>query len=691
MADVEAGVEVQTSCFHCGAPAGPDPVRFDGKRFCCAGCRTVYEILSRNQLCEYYAIDQAPGRASTLRHSRRFEFLDDETIGARLVERYAPRTAVARFSVPQIHCSSCIWLLENLQRLDPGISNTRTEFLRKSLIVRFDPERTSLRKIVELLASLGYEPELNLGSLGSPHDPPRDRTLYLRLGVAAFCFGNIMLFSLPEYLSSSPAAKDSRLFFYDLNLVLAIPVVFYSSTIYFTSALRGLAKRIINIDVPIALGISIVFVRSVVEVVSGTGPGFFDSLTGLVFFLLVGQVFQQKTYDSLNFEREYDSYLPLAVTRRTSDGDREVPVTGLKPGDRVVLRNQEVLPADAVLMNPRGSVDYSFVTGEAIPVALEQGALLHAGGRIVGTAVEVELVKEVSQSSLAQIWDAWPRSGGSKTRLLMLSNTLGKYFTLGTLFIAAATGIFWLVREPSHALDAVTAVLIVACPCALSLAAPFAFGTAMRLLGRRKLFLKSVAVIESMARVDTVVLDKTGTLTETSASDVRFVGAGLSVRERSAVAALAGNSPHPLSRSIARIACPDARSLVADFEEKEGEGISGTVDGAAVRLGSAAFVGTTGTPEIEATRVHVSINGTVRGWFEFETRYREGVSRVLRNLGLGRRLVVLSGDGPAERKRLLEIARRFASSGSTRLRWRNATMSSWRSGKDGRSSCSGMA
>jgi Cu+-exporting ATPase len=661
MAEADVAPGVLTTCYHCGTPNGAHPVLFDGRAFCCSGCRSVYEILNRNQLCDYYAIADAPGRTSTLRQTSRFSFLDDPSVEASFVERYGP-AAVVRFTVPQVHCSSCIWLLENLPQLDRGITNSRTDFLKKSLTVRFNPQQTTLRRVVELLASIGYEPELNLASLGKPARERADRSLYLRLGVAAFCFGTIMLFSLPEYLSSTPASTDSRSFFYYLNFVLSIPVTFYSASVYFASAVRGLAKRLITIDVPLALGIAILFIRSSVELFTAAGPGFFDSLTGLVFLLLIGRVFQEKTYEGLNFDRRYESYLPLAATVRRGAEEAHVPVTRLKPGDRVLLRNQEVLPADGVLMSEWADLDYSFVTGEAHAIRHEQGALLHAGGRILGAAAEVELVREVSQSSLAQVWDAWPRSERAKSRLLTLSNTFGKYFTVATLAVTATTALYWLVRDPAVALNAATAVLIVACPCALSLAAPFAFGTAMRLMGRRRLFLKNASVVESLARVDTVVLDKTGTLTETRLASVRFVGSELNEQERRMVASVAANSAHPLSRSIADAMRAGGMLRVMDFTEREGEGIVGVVDGTAIRLGSASFVGraTDGGSAPTRTRVFLSWNGEERGWFEFDTRYREGMTKVLNELAPDRRLIVLSGDGPAERERLLAVHPGFA-------------------------------
>jgi Cu+-exporting ATPase len=648
-------VQVSNACFHCGAPLRGDALVHDGRSFCCAGCRTVYEILSKNAMCEYYDFEKSPGRVPSLRPAPKYAFLDDPSVAARLLQFSNDEMGVADLLVPGMHCSSCIWLLENLQRLDAGVLFSRADFMRKRVFVRFSTRRTSLRKVVELLASLGYEPELNLGTDGSSTAPPPDRSLYIRLGVAGFSFGNIMLFSLPEYFDPERTDLASRQFFAYLNLLLAAPAVGYGAWVFFRSAFQGLRRRIVNIDVPIAIGIGLVFLRSAADVLLQTGPGYFDSLTGLIFFLLLGRLFQSKTYESLNFERTYRSYFPLAVTVRKEGMETTVPITALRPGDRIVLRNREVVPADAVVMEGDATVDYAFVTGEAAPEPKRVGEVVYAGGRQTGGAVELEVVKEPAASRFVQMWDSFGGATDRPGRLLTLSTTVGRWFTGGILLLAAATAAGWWLLDPTRILDAVTAVLIVACPCALALAAPFTFGTAMRLLGRRGFYLRNAAVVEAMAGTDTVVFDKTGTLTEPAASRLRFVGEPLAPSAATAVASLARGSSHPLSRRIAAHLGGGAVRPVSEFREVEGEGVSGVVDGLSVALGSAAFAGTPEggeDPEVRRTRVYVSVDGRPAGRFDMENRYRAGAARVLGEMGNDRRIHLLSGDGDGERARL---------------------------------------
>jgi P-type Cu+ transporter len=655
--------DANLQCYHCGTTANQSRIELDGKLFCCTGCKAVYQILVQSELCRYYDFERSPGLTPSLRPAPRFEFLDDPVVLQQLLDYSEGSTCVLTLHVPQMHCSSCIWLLEHLYRLDGGIEFSRVDFLKKTLFLRFTNAKTSLRRIVALLASLGYEPELSLGNTTKVKSPSTHRMLYLKLGVAAFCFGNIMLFSLPEYLAGSKADFSSRSLFEYLNLLLALPVAFYSSSLFYVSAFQGLRRRAINIDVPIALGIAVVFLRSAVEVIAGIGPGYFDSLTGLVFFLLIGRVFQNKTYEGLNFDRKYQSYFPLAAAVRKNGTETTIPITSLRPGDRIVVRNNEIIPADAVIMNGSANIDYSFVTGESHPSLKEVGEIVYAGGKQIGSTVELEAVKEVSESKLMQLWNEFGSSEKSKSRLLTLSTTIGKQFTLGILILAALTGLIWLFLDSTRVLNAVTAILIVACPCALALAAPFAFGTTMRLYGTRGFFLKNTAVVEALAKIDTVIFDKTGTITQIKSTSIQFVGDLTSDDDRRVISTLSRSSTHPLSRAIVEYLSVPQTGDIQEFEECEGEGISGLVEARRVVIGSAKFVhalpSTTETGT-EQTRVYASVDGRVVGWFAFKNKYREGLHHVLTELGSRRSIVVLSGDSSTEERNLKELYPAFA-------------------------------
>lgn len=665
------------ACAHCGDECPPEPLRLADKPFCCAGCRTVYELLDANNLCAYYKLDERPGlKVKELELPGRFDYLDSEAVQAQLLAFRSDTRARLTLTIPQMHCTSCIWLLEHLPRLNAGIVEARVQFLRKEITISYLPAETSLREVVQLLASVGYEPQITLAELGAqPHRA--SRTLYYQLGLAAFAFGNVMLLALPDYFSfvEELQAGFGRFFGY-LSLVLALPVLLFSARGFFRSAGQGLRQRYINLDFPISLGLASLFSVSTFEVLSGRGPGYFDSFTGLVFFMLIGKWVQQHTYDALRFDRDFTSYFPVAVTRLTPQGEQSISVKELQVGHRIRVRNQEVIPADAVLLRGAGQIDYAFVSGESAPVARAAGELVYAGGRQLGEAVELEVVREVSQGYLTQLWNnpAFAKEA-SHHSLETYANRVGRYFVALTLALALGTLAYWAPRDQALMWRAFTSVLVIACPCALSLATPFALGAALRVLGRHKLYLKNSAVVETLARADTLVFDKTGTLTDTARAAVQYCGRPLHEIEKQVITAAAAQSTHPLSQRLARELGSGPLALIAS-REVAGQGVEATAEsGGTVRLGAAKFAGSASSADLQSprmdksgrlhadsqglryeeapdTRVYVALGGEPAGYFSFPNVYRPALPALLRQLGHRYRLAVLSGDTDAERLRL---------------------------------------
>ncbi|WBA43014.1 heavy metal translocating P-type ATPase [Hymenobacter canadensis] len=693
-APVSADTLTSLACTHCGDACPDEPVKLAENpklHFCCIGCKTVYELLAASQLCTYYRLDAAPGqKIKPVELPGRFAYLDSEAVQSQLLAFRSDTLARLTLTIPQMHCASCIWLLENLFKLDAGISSSRVNFLRKELTVSYRPARTSLRAVVQLLASVGYEPQITLAELGAqPHRA--SRTLYYQLGVAAFGFGNVMLLAFPDYFSFTEGLQATfGQFFGWLSLLLAVPVLLVSARGFYRAAWQGLRQRHITLEVPISLGLTALFVTSVVEVATQRGPGYFDSFTGLVFFMLIGKWVQQRTYDALRFDRDFTAYFPVAVTLLTPAGEQSVSVKELQPGQRIRVRHQELVPADAVLRRGAGQIDYSFVSGESEPVAKAAGELVYAGGRQMGETVELEVVRNVSQGYLTQLWNNSAFQKPEKASLETYANHVGRYFVALTLVLALGAVAYWYPRSPAMALRAFTSVLVIACPCALSLATPFALGAALRVLGRRKLYLKNAAVVETLGRADTLVFDKTGTLTDVHRAAVSYEGLALNPHQLQAVAALVRHSTHPLSQRLAA-ELPASSLAVAGFAEVPGQGLRGIVGGVAVRVGSADFVGlndcidatirasalngtTVGNPNgaNDETRsvaslhanqtttslqssVYVRLDEAVQGCFTFHNAYREGLPAVLAKLSQRYRLAVLSGDNDTEQHRLREL------------------------------------
>ncbi|MEQ1746289.1 MAG: heavy metal translocating P-type ATPase metal-binding domain-containing protein [Saprospiraceae bacterium] len=643
---------VKHRCFHCHEDCPDEQFRLDTKFFCCNGCQMVYEILNAHQLCAFYKLDEKAGRPlKNQRNAQAYAYLDDPEVREKLLEFDNGTLAQAVFYLPQMHCVSCIWLLEQLGKLDAGISHARANFYKKTVAVQFDPAQTSLRKIAALLASIGYAPEINLGDVSGTKPAGIPKRLAQQIAVAGFAFGNIMLFSFPEYVGMDPATFRwfADVFGY-LSLLLAVPVLLYSAGDYFASAWQGLKNRRLNIDIPLCLALASLFGRSVWEILTQSGAGYLDSFAGLTFLLLIGKWFQQRSWNRLSFERDYKSYFPVAAALKTGDSEAHVPVNRLVPGDIIVVRSQEIIPADGILLKGEALVDYSFVTGEADPAPVRNGERIFAGGKQMGTAIELSLTRRVSQSRLTQLWNNEAFASGKTNAggVSGLADQAGRFFSW--LILAVGGGAFvwwWLVRgDFPIAINAFTAVMIVACPCTVALSIPFTLGNIVRILGRQRFYLKNNRVVESLAAFDAAVFDKTGTITHATQQAIEFHGGGLDNRTKSGIKSLSNHSSHPLSRRICAAMAEIPLVPVDNFGEQVGLGISGTVAGQHIRIGSATFVG---TETDRAGSVFVSVEGKVLGYFEVKSRFRAGLAATLAFLRKGGAPVfLLSGDQDRE-------------------------------------------
>jgi P-type Cu+ transporter len=645
-------VDEDLICFHCGDECHHNGIKSDDKNFCCEGCKVVYQILNEKNLCTYYDLKKFPGIKAKASPKEHYAYLDKEDIKNKILDFREGDLCKVTLYIPKIHCTSCIWLLEHLSKMSEGIISSQINFLKKEFMLTFREDLISLREAVELIDSLGYTPEIKLENL-ERKVKKSDYSLLYKIGIAGFCFGNIMLLSFPEYLSISRYLDDSyRGFFGYVNLVLSLPVFFYSASEYFIAAWNGIKNKLINIEFPIALGLLVVFSRSVYEVISNSGLGFFDSLTGLIFFLLIGKWFQGKTYEALSFEKDFKSYFPLGVMLIKEGKHESVSVDKLLSGDKILIRNQEIIPSDSVLIKGRAYIDYSFVTGESSPVAKKEGETIFAGGKQIGSSIELEVIRNVSHSYFTQLWNQEAFSKKREAGLFSFTNKIGKIFTIAVLIISALTYIFWTNYNPSNALYAAISVLIIFCPCTLALAIPFAFGNTLRILGRNGLFLKNAETIETLSKIDTIVFDKTGTLTRKQ-SEVEYKGEALNDDEISAVRSLASESVHPLSIMIAHYLDSSAREEVFNFREDQGKGISGIINNYKVKLGSGIYVnGHFDDEEHIASNVHCSIDGKYKGVFVIKNIYREGIGPMIRNLEKKYELHLITGDNDSDKKYL---------------------------------------
>ena len=635
-------------CYHCGEDCRDTMILSGDKNFCCQGCKLVFEVLSENDLCTYYEIANHPGESQKKKRlpSNRFDYLNDLETADRLLDFRNQTESHLTFYIPAMHCTSCIWLLENLNQIHSSVFYSRVDFIKKKVQIKILHDEISIKEIVNLLSTIGYEPRINLSNLDEKPKAGLDKQLIQRLAVAGFCFGNMMLFSIPEYFSEVELIDSSfRGLFSYLNVLLAIPVVAYSASEYYRSAWNSLKQKRINMDIPIVLGIISLFVYSLWEIFAFQRSGYMDSLGGLLFFLLLGKIYQQKTFSTLEFDRDYKSYFPIAVTKIVKDQEDVIPLSKLLVGDIILVRDEELIPADSLILSDNASVDYSFVTGEEVPVPKQKGELVYAGGKQKGNAVLLSVQKLPSQGYLTDLWNNESFGKGEKKLLEPLSAKISALFTWSVIVIALAAFSYWAFVDFSIAVKVFASVLIVACPCALAMSTPFTLGNTLRIFGKSRFYLKNAAVVERLALIDAVVFDKTGTLTDPSNATIRYFGESLSEETKSILKSMVERSSHPLSARINSWLGIQKGISLESVEEIKGLGIQAIFKNQEFKLGSTVFTGFKHRIENQMGNVVcLAVEGQGLGYFSIESGLRAKSTEVVAELVTNYDLHILSGD-----------------------------------------------
>lgn len=652
--------EAMTSaCAHCGAAGSL--LRIGGLPFCCEGCGRVYEILKDQNLLGYY--DLADRLPASLKESAPLDFTyaDGDWFKRTFTLPAGAGYYSIRLKLPAIHCAACVWLLEKLPEMLTGVTGARINYLRKELTLTAQ-ESLPVSRLVQFVADLGYPPDFKPESGRSRALTAYDKGLLKKMAVAAFGFGNAMLFSFPEYFSERLEGRF-QLTFMLLNVALASFVLIYAAGEFFTNAFRALKRRKVILDLPIAVGITAMFARSIAEILHGVSSGYFDTFAGLIFFLLIGRYVQSRSYTYLAFERDNLLFLPLAVRRRKDGEEKVTPVQDLSVGDTIRLLNGEIAPTRCRLLSATAAADYSFISGEALPVALVAGDTFETGGKVVGQSVDLEITEPVDQARINRIWEGAGQSHEQATfaEESSFADRMLPYFTFAVVAVAAAGLLYWLPVDSAKAWNAFSAVLVITCPCALAMAKPFSFYTTQSVLGRAGLFLKSAAVVEKFFAIRRIVFDKTGTITAAGSYDVSFAGEKLSDADRSALAALVRESAHPLSRALSHWLGGSKELTVADFAEHPGQGLVGHIGGRRYLVGAASYLAAHGVSVAEsaqsaaASLVQAACDTLYLGAFAVTNATRPELKATVDSLAQEYKLALLSGDGDRERQRFAEI------------------------------------
>ena len=522
-------------------------------------------------------------------------------------------------------------------------------FAKKEATIVFDRNAISLSEIADLLQFIGYEPDFGRKTEAKGVQ----KSFLLKIGLAGFAFGSIMLWSAPDYFGITLDNLSFRNFTAYLSFIVSLPVFLYSANEYYLSAYKAVRSRSINLDVPITLGILALYAQSTYQIFTQQGPGYMDSFAGFIFFLLIGKWFQNRTYQSLSFDRDYSSYFPVAIHRIAEKGTEIIPIEQLKEGDRIQVRNEEIIPCDSFLVSNEAQLDFSFVTGESALVTKKKGDLIYAGGKLIGMSIELAVKSETNRSHLTQLWNETKDKKESNT-LERYQDRISRYFLLILIIVAIVAGIAWAFIDPSKIMTVIVSILIVACPCALALSSPFTLGNTLSVLGKNGLYLKNTTVVEALSEITTIIFDKTGTLTDPMANQVHFSDEHMTEELWHVLRELSSHSTHPLSKLIHQQLKDKNHDIkLSHYIEHKGKGIQATYNEKSYQLGSSALVGAVSSSTENGT-VLFAQDGKVIQEIHIKSAFRTSVPSVLAQL-TDKRIFVLSGDDEKDLPELIAL------------------------------------
>lgn len=670
--DVAAEAPVSAAspaCSHCGLPVPAGLVEPGAaEQFCCHGCRTAYEVIRGCGLDRYYALRErtgaegAPARGTGQRYG---EF--DDPVFQRLYCREVEvageggaKCLATELRLEGVHCAACVWLVERLGRVAPGVIESRLDMRRALVRIVWDPGVTSLSRIARALDALGYPPHPARDASAREIRRAEDRRQLIRLAVAGACAGNVMLLALALYAGVFEAMEPAYAHLFRwTSMVISLVSLAWPGSVFFRGAVAALRTRTVHLDVPIALGLAAGALWSVIGTVRGTGEVYFDSLSVLVFAMLVGRFIQhrQQRWASDAVELLF-SLTPTRARVVGEDGQvREAPIEAVARGDVVEVLAGESVPADGRVERGRSSIDQSLLTGESVPVAVREGDAVIAGAVNLSERILVRVEATGEETRVGRLMRMVEENARRRAPIVRAADRIAGWFVLGMIGLAAVTVGVWLWIEPSRALENAAALLIVTCPCALGLATPLAVTVALGRAARRQILVKGGDALERLARPGTIFLDKTGTVTEGRMRLVRWVGAEW---VKPLAASVESVSSHPVARAIVAGLSDTPPAAPGSATETTGGGVDGRIGMWVVRIGSPRFVREAGVEEDEwvaraeaeivgegMTPVLVAVNDRVEAVAGLGDPVREDAAAAVAQLrARGWRVAMLSGDHP---------------------------------------------
>ena len=687
----------ESSCFHCGLPVSTGAhyrVSIDGeeREVCCPGCQAVVQAIVHAGLADYYryrtVLPGAPAEAP-VELLKDLTLYDDARYQQNFVHRISDHAKEASLILEGITCSACVWLNEQRIARLPGVLGVDINYTTHRARVRWDESRIKFSEILRAVAAIGYS--------AHPFDPARQeeaqrkaRNVALwRLFVAGFGMMQVMMYAVPSYLASNgDMSTDIAQLMRWASLILTLPVVVYSAAPFFSSAWRNIRQGQAGMDMPVALGVGGAFLASVWATVQGHGQVYFDSITMFVFFLLCGRYLEMaaraRACDAVEkLVKLIPAHALLLADYPASNHEKQVAASTLKIGDYLLIPPGQAIPADGRVVRGASTVDESLFTGESQPKSKRLGSALTGGTLNLVSPLVMQVEKVGQETALAGIVRLMDRALAEKPRLAILADRVASWFVLGVLLIGALTFLAWYPVDPDNAFWITISVLVVTCPCALSLATPVALVAATGRLAANGLLVTRGNALETLAVASDYVFDKTGTLTlgRMVLQEVRPLGTLSSMQCLAIAGALEHGSEHPIAKALRAdssiISSRNASDLPAasSVSHVPGRGLEGTIDGTDYRLGSPQFVAElTGQPFPamllaqfkNSTVIALGNAGCWLALFVVNDQLRPDAQALVEFLrGLGKRVHLLTGDnteaaGLAARKLGIENLRAAA-------------------------------
>ncbi len=580
-------------CRHCGGH-----IANAVDTFCCKGCEYVYLTLQRFGLSSYYDLktsDDIPFPRKESAHDRKYAYLDDPESVKGAIEILTSEKSRIRLYLSGIHCAACVWLLEKLPQVVKGIDRATVMFAASQIEIEFRPATIKLSEIAHTLNSFGYPPvPVNTQSIEA-EDKRKNRQMMLRIGVAAVSASNTMMLavSLFQGLYTGIEEPYASLFRWTSALI-ALPAVTYSAMPFYRTAFGSLLTGALHIDLPIAIAIATTYITGVITTYHGEEVVYFDSVTTLIFLLLIGRLIQAKAVSQARASA-LSPWDLLPTTVRVVQGDviEERPLKNIAINDLVQVLPGERVPSDGVVERGSSSVDCSFLTGESLPYAVGKGSTVVGGSISIEGELYVRVAKTGRDSRLGSILNDIEHSQNTRTPAEDKVNALSSHFVIGLLLLSVFTYFFWSWYDPRRAFDVTVSLLIVTCPCALGLAIPSAIAVALGRAKKRGIFIRRPDAFEALAQTKHFYFDKTGTLTSGLLSVTAVEGE--SEETLQAVHALAAFAPlHPVSKALREYTASkigETRSPFSHLKHHPGKGVEGvTLDGQLVQLGSLRWI-----------------------------------------------------------------------------------------------------